>query len=116
MSITIIPKRNLARAAAPQADDWIFDQVPVTPGVRFVMDRTPVVLSNSPCGRPGGRLAGYGGWWFWRRRHHQLGSYLGRIRSEPALACRPAEELGRALLLSPKLRPPRPTPQQPSTP
>jgi hypothetical protein len=32
---------------------------------------------NSPCGK----LDGYGGWWFWRRRHHQLGSYLGRIPS-----------------------------------
>src|SRR5262249_60810288 len=84
MSITIIPKRNLARAAAPQADDWIFDQVPVTPGVRFVMDRTPVVLSNSPCGRPGGRLAGYGGWGFLGRRHPPLGAYLGRRRRKPA--------------------------------
>jgi hypothetical protein len=40
----------------------------------------PFALSNSPCGR----LAGYGGWWFWRHRHQQLGSYLVRIRSELA--------------------------------
>ena len=31
-----------------------------------------------------GRLGGSGGWWFWPRRHHSLGSYLGRIPSEPA--------------------------------
>ena len=38
------------------------------------------LLSNSPCGK----LDGYGGWWFWRRRHQQHGSYRGRIRSELA--------------------------------
>jgi len=31
-----------------------------------------------------GRLGGYGGWWFWPRRHHQLVSYQGRMRSELA--------------------------------
>ena len=31
-----------------------------------------------------GPFGGYDGWWFWRRRHHQLGSYLGRIPSELA--------------------------------
>jgi hypothetical protein len=35
---------------------------------------------SSPCDKP----CGYGGWWFWRRRHQQHGSYLGRIRSELA--------------------------------
>jgi hypothetical protein len=38
------------------------------------------LLSNSPCGT----LDGYGGWWFWRRRRHQLASYLGRIQDELA--------------------------------
>ena len=37
-------------------------------------------LLSSPCDKP----CGYGGWWFWRRRHQQHGSYLGRIRSELA--------------------------------
>ena len=37
-------------------------------------------LLSSPCGK----LDGYGGWWFWRRRHQQHGSYLGRIRGELA--------------------------------
>ena len=42
----------LGGAAVYPFADWIFDQVPVTPGVRFVMDRTPVVLSNSPFANP----------------------------------------------------------------
>ena len=41
-------------------------------------------LRTRPCGSPCGRLGGSGGWWFWPRRHHSLGSYLGRIPSEPA--------------------------------
>src|SRR5215467_13766985 len=43
-----------------------------------------VALSTHPCGTLYGPFGGYDGWWFWRRRHHQLGSYLGRIPSELA--------------------------------
>jgi hypothetical protein len=39
---------------------------------------------SSPCGRPCGKLDGYGEWWFWRHTHQQLGSYLGRTRTELA--------------------------------
>jgi hypothetical protein len=35
---------------------------------------------SSPCGT----LAGHDERWFWRRKHHQLGSYLGRSQSELA--------------------------------
>jgi hypothetical protein len=38
------------------------------------------------------------GYYFWLRRHQQLGSYLGRIRSELARSCRLIEEAARALL------------------
>jgi len=63
-----------------------------------------VAFSTRPCGTLYGPFGGYDGWWFWRRRHHQLGSYLGRIPSELAWSCRPAEEVALALLLVPNLR------------
>jgi hypothetical protein len=74
--------------------------------VRLSMEKDYLILKRfgfAPVNRPCGRLDGYGGWWFWRHRHQQLGSYLGRTRGEPAWTCRPAEEAGRALLLAPKL-------------
>ena len=61
-----------------------------------------------------GLVGGYGGWWFWLRKHRQLASYQGRMLSGLAWSSRSADEAARVSLPVPTLRPLRRRQQQQS--
>jgi hypothetical protein len=72
------------------------------------IDCRPGVRLNATAGKrylhPTARICGLGVWWFWQRRHHQLGSCPVRIQRRLPSPCRAADETARVKRPGPTLR------------